>query len=168
MAFYNDSTAPLSQPDPPTQPTQPTGPAKKKRHLLLIGIFIMISILAITGGTLAALWLKLNTTPVLPVAGKTPWHTAGAQILDANNQPVRIAGVNWFGFETNTFVVHGLQQRNYKDMLNQIKDQGYNTIRLPYSNQLFDQSSIPSGIDYTKNPDLQGLQGLQLMDKIIG
>src|SRR5258708_18060650 len=52
-------------------------------------------------------------------------------------------------------------------MLDQIKGVGYNTIRLPYSNQLFDSGSKPSGIDYSKNPDLQGLQGLQLMDKII-
>ncbi|HEY4388813.1 MAG TPA: cellulase family glycosylhydrolase, partial [Ktedonobacteraceae bacterium] len=96
------------------------------------------------------------------------WHTNGAQIVDADNKPVRIAGINWFGFETITFVVHGLQQRSYKDMLDQIKSQGYNTIRLPYSNQLFDKSSTPREIDYTKNPDLRGLQGVQLMDKIIG
>ncbi len=37
---------------------------------------------------------------------------------------------------------------------------GFNTIRLPYSNQLFDPSSTPQGIDYQKNPDLQGLNGL--------
>lgn len=28
------------------------------------------------------------------------WHTSGRQILDAVNQPVRIAGINGFGFET--------------------------------------------------------------------
>jgi endoglucanase len=99
--------------------------------------------------------------------GKGPWHTNGAQLVDANNQPVRIAGVNWFGFETDTFVVHGLEYRNYKDMLAQIKHEGYNTIRLPYSNQLFDASSKPNSIDYSKNADLQGLQGIQLLDKII-
>lgn len=96
------------------------------------------------------------------------WHTNGTQILDANNQPVRIAGINWFGFETPNYVVHGLWTRNYKDMLDQIKNLGFNTIRLPYSNQLFDPDSTPNSIDYNKNPDLQGLSGLQIMDKIIG
>ncbi len=52
-------------------------------------------------------------------------------------------------------------------MLDQMKSLGYNTVRLPYSNQLFDKGSTPNSIDYSKNPDLQGLQGLQLMDKII-
>src|SRR5579871_2289707 len=65
---------------------------------------------------------------------------------------VHITGVNWFGFETSTFAPHGLWTRNWKDMLAQIKQSGFNTIRLPYSNQLFDPSSKPMGIDYTKNP----------------
>lgn len=100
--------------------------------------------------------------------GQGYWHTKGAQILDANNQPMRITGINWFGFETSNYVVHGLWTRDYKGMLNQIKSLHYNTLRLPYSNQLFDSSSMPNGIDYAKNPDLKGLSGLQIMDKIIG
>ncbi|MBV8695413.1 MAG: cellulase family glycosylhydrolase, partial [Ktedonobacteraceae bacterium] len=99
--------------------------------------------------------------------GQGYWHTSGSQILDANNQPVRIAGVSWFGFETPQFVVHGLQVRNYKEMLDQIKSLGYNTIRLPYSNQLFDTDSAPNGINFSLNSDLVGLNGLQIMDKVI-
>ena len=101
-------------------------------------------------------------------AGTGYWHTSGTQILDSNNQPVRIAGINWFGMETANYAPHGLWSRNYKDMLNQIQSLGYNTLRLPYSNQLFDAGSTPNGIDFNLNPDLQGLTGLQIMDKIIG
>lgn len=96
------------------------------------------------------------------------FHTQGNQILDANNQVVKIAGVNWFGFETSDFTPHGLWARNYKDMMNQMKQLGFNTIRLPFSDQLFDPSSKPQGINYSLNPDLQGLSGLALMDKIVG
>ena len=91
----------------------------------------------------------------------------GVKILDSNNTPVRIAGINWFGFETTNYTVHGLWARNYKDMLTQIKALGYNVVRLPYSNQLFDAGSTANSIDYTKNPDLTGLNGLALMDKIV-
>src|SRR5262249_9487838 len=100
-------------------------------------------------------------------AGTGYWHTSGNQILDANNQPVRIAGINWFGMETANYAPHGLWTRGYKDMLDQIKANGYNTIRLPYANQLFDAGSTPNGIDFNKNPDLQGLTGIQIMDKIV-
>lgn len=101
------------------------------------------------------------------------WHTSGSQILDSNNQPVRIAGVNWFGFETPNYVAHGLWSRDYKDMLNQIASLGYNTIRLPFSDELFDPGSTPNSISFFGqngpiNTDLQGLTtGLQIMDKII-
>lgn len=95
------------------------------------------------------------------------FHTSGNQILDANNQTVRIAGVNWFGMETSNFAPHGLWTRGYQSMMDQMKELGFNTIRLPYSNQLFDSGSTPNGIDFSKNPDLQGLNGLQIMDKIV-
>jgi endoglucanase len=95
------------------------------------------------------------------------WHTAGTTIVDSAGQPVRIAGVNWFGFETSNYVVHGLWARNYKSMLDQIAGLHYNVIRLPYSNQMFDPGSTPNGIDFSKNPDLQGLSPLQVMDKIV-
>jgi endoglucanase len=116
---------------------------------------------------LAVLLIALLTSNPPNRIGRGYWHTHGSQILDANNQPVRIAGVNWFGFETPNYVVGGLQVRNYKDMLDQIKSLHYNTIRLPYSNQLFAQDSIPNGIDFDLNSDLLGLHGLQVMDKVI-
>ena len=64
------------------------------------------------------------------------FHTQGNQIVDAAGQPVRIAGVNWFGFETSNFAPHGLWARSYKDMMDQMKQLGFNTIRLPFSDQL--------------------------------
>jgi aryl-phospho-beta-D-glucosidase BglC (GH1 family) len=84
-------------------------------------------------------------------------HTSGRQILDASNRPVRLTGVNWFGLETSNFAPHGLWARSMGSMLNQIRDLGYNTIRVPFSNQLFDSGSIPNGIDYNLNPELAGL-----------
>jgi endoglucanase len=126
-----------------------------------------ILILCIVVAMLATFAVQLTTPQHAQAAGTGYWHTSGNQILDSNNQPVRIAGINWFGFETANYTVHGLWTRNYQDVLNQIKGLGYNLIRLPYSNQLFDAGSVPNSIDYAINPDLQGLTGIQIMDKII-
>jgi endoglucanase len=52
-------------------------------------------------------------------------------------------------------------------MLNQMAHLGFNTLRLPYTDQLFDSGSQPQGINYQLNPDLKGLQGLALMDRFI-
>lgn len=95
------------------------------------------------------------------------WQTKGHLIVDASGQPVRIAGVNWFGFETSNFAPHGLWVRSYRDMMDQIKSLGYNTIRLPFSNEMFEPSSLPNGIDFSKNSDLAGCTALEILDRII-
>jgi endoglucanase len=100
--------------------------------------------------------------------GSGYWHTSGRQILDSANQPVRIAGVNWFGFETSNYVAHGLWTRDYKSMIDQMKSLGYNTIRLPYSDDIF-KGTQPQSINYSggMNADLAGLNSLGVMDKIV-
>lgn len=100
------------------------------------------------------------------------WHTSGNQIIDSSGHNVRIAGVNWYGFETTDQVVHGLWAQDYHTILNAIKSNGYNTIRLPYSNQMVESPVVPSNISYANgtgaiNTDLKGLNALQVMDKII-
>ncbi|MBI2942116.1 MAG: cellulase family glycosylhydrolase [Chloroflexi bacterium] len=122
-----------------------------------------------------------NTRPptpgLVPPAAPTPppepkkpnyFSTRGAKIVDASGNEVRITGVNWFGMETGTYAPHGLWARRWTDMLDQIAALGYNTIRLPYSNAILDLNSRPlEGIDFDLNPDLRGLNGLELMDRIV-
>jgi endoglucanase len=100
------------------------------------------------------------------------WHSSGNQIIDSNGQTVRIAGINWYGFETTDEVVHGLWAQDYHTILNAIKNNGYNTIRLPYSNQMVESPVVPSKISFANgsgaiNTDLKGLDALQVMDKVI-
>jgi endoglucanase len=97
-----------------------------------------------------------------------PLRAEGGKVVDASGKEVRFTGINWFGFETSTFAPNGLGARNWQDMLDQMKAAGFNTVRLPYSNQLLDDpAAVPVGIDYRKNPDLRGLKGLALMDRIV-
>jgi endoglucanase len=105
--------------------------------------------------------------PAMTPVGNGVLHTDGGDIVDAQNRTVHITGVNWFGLETGTFAPHGLWARSLDDMLDQIVQAGFNTIRLPFSNQLFDPTSTPNGIDFRRNPDLQGLSGLEIMDQLI-
>lgn len=93
--------------------------------------------------------------------------TAGNQIVDADGHAVRITGVNWFGLEDGTFAPHGLNHRNWAEMMDQMADLGFNTIRLPFSLEALQPGKVPNGIDFSKNPDLAGLSPVQIMDKII-
>ncbi|MFC5907529.1 endoglucanase, partial [Streptacidiphilus monticola] len=80
--------------------------------------------LAAAGSAHAATTTPKATAAASAAPGSGYWHTSGRQILDANNQPVRIAGVNWFGFETANYVAHGLWSRDYKSMMDQMKSLG--------------------------------------------
>src|SRR5258708_2283591 len=79
----------------------------------------------------------------------------------------RLTGVNWSGMETNAFAPLGVNSRNIDDMLDQIAAAGFNTIRLPYSNQLLDMNIKPLGINLALNAQLQGLNGLGVVDYIV-
>ncbi|MFF2507798.1 glycoside hydrolase family 5 protein [Streptomyces sp. NPDC058067] len=150
--------------------TDQATPAKRRgltrRHLVLGAAGAAVAIAAI-GGTVTA--LTANNADASgkgsPVSGAL--HTKGGDIVDASGKKVVLTGVNWFGMETGTFAPHGLWKRNLDSMVQQMVDTGFNTVRLPYSNELFDAKSKPNGIDFKQNPELKGLNGQQIMDKVV-
>ena len=120
---------------------------------------------------LTALLLALFA-PSAWAQGAGYWHTSGNKILDSNGTEVRIAGVNWYGFETSNYLINGLWAQDYKTILNTIKSLGYNVIRIPFSNQMVESDPVPS--NYTTyaggvpaNTALVGQTSLEDMDTII-
>ncbi len=116
--------------------------------------------------------LTASLATVALAQGSGYWHTSGNRIVDSNNQTVRIAGVNWYGFETTDEVAHGLWAQDYKAILNAVRSNGYNTIRLPFSNQMVENPIVPSNISFNGsggaiNSDLKNQNSLEIMDKII-
>ncbi|MCC5649156.1 cellulase family glycosylhydrolase [Nostoc sp. XA013] len=103
------------------------------------------------------------TTPI-----ELPLSTIGRTIVDAKGKVVLLRGVNWFGMETDTHAPHGLWQRDYKEILAQIKSLGYNVIRLPYSVAALRSLNV-SGINFGigSNQELQGKTPLEVMDLVI-
>ncbi len=94
-------------------------------------------------------------------------HTDGNQIVNDAGVPVQLNSVSWFGFESANFSAHGLWTRDYHSMMDQMVQLGFNSIRIPYADQMFDAASKASGIDYAKNPDLVGLSPLEILDHIV-
>jgi aryl-phospho-beta-D-glucosidase BglC (GH1 family) len=102
---------------------------------------------------------------------------AGSQLVDSDGNPVRLTGVNWFGFETHNRVVHGLWNRDYRSMLHQIHDLGFNVLRLPWSNGIFDAGAQSTSITFSgadpydgrspMNQPLAGKTPIQILDLVI-
>ncbi|WP_427133884.1 cellulase family glycosylhydrolase [Pseudarthrobacter sp. S9] len=104
-------------------------------------------------------------------APPTGWlHTAGGKILDSNNAPYTIKAVSWFGMETSDCMPHGLWGTlTIDDALANIKSMGFNTVRLPYSNECLAATSIKGNMNYWANRayGLEGKTPLVLMDTVI-
>lgn len=94
-------------------------------------------------------------------------HTRGADIVDSSEQVVRLAGLSWFGMETDWMAPHGLDRRSLASMLDQIAGLGYNTLRIPFASQMLDAGSTTRNIDFTKNPELKDKKPIEVLDKII-
>lgn len=93
-------------------------------------------------------------------------HAEGTTIVTAGGDPVRLASVNWYGAEEQDFVVGGLDFQTYQAVLQKIKLLGFNSIRLPISNQVVEQDPIISA-HVAANPELQGLHALVVLDQIV-
>ncbi len=96
-----------------------------------------------------------------------PLHTDGSRIVDGSGNTVRLTGVSWFGLETPSYAPGGLGTRSMTSLLDQIRALGFNSLRIPFSTELLDPTSQPQGIDYTKNPDLTGLDGVGVFDALV-
>ena len=101
------------------------------------------------------------TMPALPL------RTNGSRIVDANGNTVVLNGVNWFGGETNLYVPHGLFTRSYQSMIDQMVSLNIRLLRFPYCNEALNPGVMPSGIDYSKNPDLVGKNPLAVWQTIL-
>jgi aryl-phospho-beta-D-glucosidase BglC (GH1 family) len=104
-------------------------------------------------------------------------HVQGNRLLDAQGKSVRLTGVNWFGLETSNEAPHGIWVRDYRSMLKQIHDLGFNSLRLPWSNAIMRPGAAAVSVttvgedpyDHTNpiNGDLVGKTPLQIMDAVI-
>ncbi len=63
----------------------------------------------------------MPTEPLPPVPLTLAGFSVSGNSIVKNGQKINLHGINWFGFETDTHVVHGLWARGYKDMIAQIK-----------------------------------------------
>ncbi|HEY0185763.1 MAG TPA: cellulase family glycosylhydrolase, partial [Rhodopila sp.] len=94
--------------------------------------------------------------------------TKGSQIVDASGNPVRIDSIGWAGTDgVAGGAQDGLEATSLQTIMNAIKADGFNTIRIPWSNVNLTAMPRSGLIDYSQNPDLQGLNTLQIFQKIV-
>ena len=110
-------------------------------------------------------------------ASATFLHRQGNKLFDAEGKEVRLTGVNWFGFETSNLAPHGLWTRDWLGVLRQVKEMGFNCVRIPYCDRMLEPDAAAKSIStfgtdpYREGPINQELLGktpLEVLDIIIG
>lgn len=96
-----------------------------------------------------------------------PLHTQGRWILDATNRRFKLASVSWFGAESADFVVGGLDRNTLQNIASQIRTMGFNSVRLPWSNEMVESNPLVKSNLLAANPSLVGLHALDIFDRVI-
>lgn len=125
-----------------------------------------------------ALLLTFLSSSMLFTVDASYLNVKGTKIYNSNGQEVRLTGVNWFGFETTNFFPHGLWIRDYHGVLNQVKEMGFNCLRIPFCDDMLAPGAAAKPGDYGTDPyykreagdlnkELKGRSPLEMMDEII-
>lgn len=100
-------------------------------------------------------------------ASQFPLKTKGRFILNQHGQRFRLKGVNWYGASDANHVVGGLDTQRLDVICSTVRKLGFNVVRLPFSNEMLRSQVPPKAINFTLNPELQGLKPLEVFDQVI-
>jgi endoglucanase len=105
--------------------------------------------------------------PVYPNLPAVPLHTQSRFIMDAKGKRIKLAGVSWYGGESADFVPMGLDHADVHDIAHAVKLLGFNSVRLPWALQLYEENPVVTASLVSANTSLQGKTVLEVFDAVI-
>ena len=98
---------------------------------------------------------------------EAPLRASGRNILDAGNVRFKLASVNWYGASDELFVAGGLDVKHRTAIARLIRRLGFNSVRMPYSDELLYANPVVDPTLLTANPDLVGLRALDVFEATV-
>lgn len=127
-------------------------------------------VLAVATALVLAASLGIAATPTTADAATAPlsWlKTNGNKIQDVSTgKTFTIRATSWFGMETETCAPHGLWSISLDQGMAQIAGMGFNTVRVPFSNECLAKKSVGS-VNTALNPKLAGASTLTVLDAVV-
>lgn len=96
------------------------------------------------------------------------WSCQNSIILNPQNDPYRVQGMSWFGFETQDFVINGLWQHPMTFYLDILQTNQINTLRVPFSAEwvLYNGEKYPWNGLLSGDSSQQNKQSFQILDTL--
>ncbi|HXD20865.1 MAG TPA: cellulase family glycosylhydrolase [Vicinamibacterales bacterium] len=111
--------------------------------------------------------LAIAAVTIPRAQGAAGWTTSGTRIVAPSGGDFVINGLNWYGFETTSYVARGLGSVDYRIVLDQAKQYGHNTVRLPFSSELWETNPLPSASLVSACPSCAGKRARDVMALIV-
>ncbi|WPJ58332.1 hypothetical protein SMAC4_02972 [Sordaria macrospora] len=158
---------------------------KTGRMILLISIVLLGSILHYMWKAEAALsrpWtpddssLAFSQRPLSPPANesflsspgyKLPLRTKGRDIVDQNGKRFKLSSVNWYGASDELFIPGGLDVQHRDVIAATIRSLGFNSVRMPYSDEMvISNPEVPPHL-LSANRDLVEMRALDVFEATV-
>ncbi|KAJ5512072.1 hypothetical protein N7463_001624 [Penicillium fimorum] len=78
----------------------------------------------------------------------------GRHIRDADGESLKLASINWYGASNINFIPSGLDVRHRDEIAQLIRRLGFNSVRLPYADEIVDPDPVVNSSLIAANPDL--------------
>ncbi|MDQ3234694.1 MAG: glycoside hydrolase family 5 protein [Pseudobdellovibrionaceae bacterium] len=100
-------------------------------------------------------------------ATRFPLRTAGRYVVDSEGERYKLRSANWYGFHHDQQVLKGLDRQPLDHIISLLQAWGFNSVRLPFSNQMLHATNPVPDAAVAANPEFLGLTPLQAFDRVI-
>jgi endoglucanase len=97
----------------------------------------------------------------------TPLHTHGRNIIDVHGNRVKLSSINWYGSSDILFIPSGLDIRHRSSIAQIIHSMGFNSVRLPYSDEMVISNPLIPDQLLAENKDLIGMRALDVFEAVV-
>ncbi|MEN3305436.1 MAG: endoglucanase [Micromonosporaceae bacterium] len=138
-------------------------------RILAVATTAVVTVTAVFGTPAVAGLADPDAVPASAAKTRIPeaLHGQGRWIVDRHGHRVKLASVNWSGAETQAFTVGGLDVRPLDELARRVREGGFNSVRLPWSNQLVEENPVVAAQYLAANPALQGKRALDVLDAVV-
>ncbi len=105
--------------------------------------------------------------PANPLLPAVPFRTNGRFVVDAGGQRFKLAGVSWYGAESAKLIPDGLDIASLDAIAGLVRTLGFNSVRLPWCNEMVARNPVVSAAEVAANPELVGKTALEVLDAVV-
>lgn len=96
-----------------------------------------------------------------------PLRTHGREIVDDTGVRCKLISVNWYGASDIFMVPGGLDTRHRSQIAKTIRYLGFNSVRLPYADEMVRKNPVVDAKSLAANSDLVGKSALEVFTEVV-